>query len=56
MGIGQGVTHIMLNSINKEERKLAHKFYLNRDYKDKSTGFSKSLDKQIIKNEEDLKI
>ncbi|WP_253202780.1 hypothetical protein [Priestia aryabhattai] len=56
MGIGQGVTHIMLNSVNREERKLAHKFYLNRSYKDKITGFSKPLDKQIIKNEEDLKI
>ncbi|MCF6800399.1 GNAT family N-acetyltransferase [Bacillus sp. ET1] len=54
--IGQEATHILLNSGNREERKLAHKFYLTMGYKDKSTGFSKSLDKQIIKNEEGLKL
>jgi len=46
----------MLNSGNREERKIAHKFYLNRGYKDKTTGFSKPLDKQIVKNEKDLKL
>jgi GNAT superfamily N-acetyltransferase len=54
--IGQEVTYIMLNSGNREERKIAHRFYLNMGYKDKSTGFSKPLDKQIIKNEKDLKL
>lgn len=48
--IKQGATHIMLNSGNREERKAAHKFYLNMGYTDKSTGFSKSLgDQQILK-------
>ncbi|MBQ4870354.1 GNAT family N-acetyltransferase [Priestia megaterium] len=54
--IGQEATHIMLNSGNIEERKVAHKFYLNMGYKNKSTGFSKSLDKQIINKEKDLKL
>jgi len=54
--IGQEATYIMLNSGNREERKIAHKFYLNRGYKDKTTGFSKPLDKQIVKNEKDLKL
>ncbi|MFE7082936.1 GNAT family N-acetyltransferase [Priestia megaterium] len=45
----QEATHIMLNSGNREERKAAHKFYLNMGYTDKSTGFSKSLeDKHIL--------
>jgi GNAT superfamily N-acetyltransferase len=54
--IEQEATHILLNSGNREERKVAHKFYLNMGYKNKSTGFSKSLDNQIIKKEKDLKI
>ena len=47
--VNQGATYVMLNSGNREERKEAHKFYLNRGYKDKSTGFSKLLDKQSTK-------
>ncbi|MEI4529354.1 GNAT family N-acetyltransferase [Priestia megaterium] len=47
--INQGATYIMLNSGNREERKAAHKFYLNMRYKDMSTGFSKLLDKQSAK-------
>jgi len=47
----QEATYIMLNSGRREERKVAHKFYLNMGYKDKSTGFSKLLDKQSIKND-----
>ena len=54
--IGQEATYIMLNSGNREERKIAHKFYLNMGYKDKSTGFSKPLGKRIIKNGKDLKL
>lgn len=43
--MGQEATHITLNSGNREERRAAHKFYLNMGYKDQSTGFSKLLDK-----------
>ncbi|MGE7308005.1 GNAT family N-acetyltransferase [Priestia megaterium] len=49
----QEATYIILNSGNREERKAAHKFYLNMGYKDKSTGFSKPLDQQNIKNEKE---
>jgi GNAT superfamily N-acetyltransferase len=52
----QGVAYVMLNSGNREERKAAHKFYHDMGYESKSTGFSKPLDKQIIKNEKDLKL
>jgi len=46
-----GATHIMLNSGNREERKAAHKFYLNMGYANKSTGFFKSLeDKHSLKS------
>ncbi|MFE7083275.1 GNAT family N-acetyltransferase [Priestia megaterium] len=49
----QEAAYIMLNSGNRKERKAAHKFYLNMGYKDKSTGFSKPLDQQSIKNEKE---
>ncbi|HZH59875.1 MAG TPA: GNAT family N-acetyltransferase [Metabacillus sp.] len=39
----QGAIAIGLNSGNRDERKNAHQFYKNMGYKDKSTGFSKSL-------------
>ncbi|WP_299095109.1 GNAT family N-acetyltransferase [uncultured Metabacillus sp.] len=39
----QGAIAIGLNSGKREERKNAHQFYINMGYKEKSTGFSKSL-------------
>ncbi|PWA12267.1 GNAT family N-acetyltransferase [Pueribacillus theae] len=39
----QGASVIVLNSGNREERNNAHQFYLNLGFKDKSTGFVKSL-------------
>ena len=34
---------VILNSGNRDERKVAHKFYLNNGYQIKSSGFSKLL-------------
>jgi GNAT superfamily N-acetyltransferase len=39
----QGAIEIGLNSGNREERKGAHRFYLDMGYKDKSIGFTKKL-------------
>ena len=52
----QGATYMMLNSGNRLERKIAHKFYQDMGYESKSTGFSKQLGKQIIKDERNLKV
>lgn len=38
-----GATGIGLNSGNRPERIVAHKFYRNRGYEEKSVGFAKSL-------------
>lgn len=39
----KGITTIVLNSGNKEERRAAHAFYEKNGYKAKSTGFYKKL-------------
>ncbi|UOR13643.1 GNAT family N-acetyltransferase [Halobacillus amylolyticus] len=39
----KGITTVVLNSGNREERKAAHEFYKRRGYKGKSTGFYKTL-------------
>ena len=39
----QGCLAITLNSGNREERKVAHKFYLTNGYQNKSSGFLKLL-------------
>lgn len=39
----QGAIAISLNSGNRNERKIAHQFYLSKGYEDKSIGFTKNL-------------
>ncbi|ATP42428.1 GNAT family N-acetyltransferase [Solibacillus sp. R5-41] len=41
--IMQGAETITLNSGNREERQMAHNFYVSNGYVGKSTGFSKKI-------------
>ena len=38
------ISRILLNSSNREERKVAHQFYKNLGFEAKSTGFNKSIE------------